>query len=138
MNLTKSSGSSSRRPHQTGRAVGQKNGSHTATPVDWLIDTGSDYAVVWPMVGNAFDVVNAIGVTASPTTGGGGIQVVTGITTEFKVENRKGVALTVRSSKYVGIKSNNAKSNILGMEQLADVGASVTWDPSANQGSLTV
>lgn len=138
MNLTRSSGSSSRRPYQTGRAVGQKNGSYVAAPVDWLIDTGSDYAVVWRKVGNAFDVVNAIGVTASPTTGGGGIQVVTGITTEFKVEDGIGSVLTVQSTKYVGIKSNNAKSNILGMEQLADVGASVTWDPSANQGSLTV
>ena len=138
MNLARSSGSSSRRPYQTGRAVGQKNGSQTATQVDWLVDTGSDYAVMWRTIGNAFDVVLAVGVTASPTTGGGGIQVVTGITTEFEVEDSYGVAHTRQSSKYVGIKSNNAKSNVLGMEQLADVGASVTWDPSSNQGTMRI
>ena len=106
--------------------------------MDWLIDTGADYATVWHSVGNSFDVVNTIGVSASPTTGGGGIQVVTGITTEFQVEDSHGASQTKQSSKYVAIKSNDAKSNILGMEQLADVGASVTWDPSARQGTLKI
>jgi hypothetical protein len=138
MNLTASSGKSSRRPHQTGRALGRKSGLPTAIQVDWLIDTGADYVTVQHSVGNSFDTVNAIGVTASPTTGGGGMQVVTGITTEFEVEDGSGVSHTKQSSKYVAIKSNNAKSNILGMEQLADAGASVRWDPSNKQGALTI
>ena len=56
MNLTASSTKSSRRPYQAGRALGQNSGSPTSTTVDWLIDTGADYATVWRRVGNRFDV----------------------------------------------------------------------------------
>jgi hypothetical protein len=40
--------------------------------------------------------------------------------------------------KRIGIKHNNQGSNVLGMEHVAEVGASVSWEPGAAQGTLTV
>jgi hypothetical protein len=125
-----------RRPFQDGRVLGQQNGAPAATNVEWLVDTGADIVALWDSVGSLFDVVQSIGASASPTTGGGGIQVVTGIQAEFNVEDATGNATTASASGYVGIKSNNAGNNVLGVEQLADAGATVEWDPKLRTGSL--
>jgi len=76
--------------------------------------------------------------TASPTTGGGGIQVVRGLVAEFEVEAGGGSRQTVRAPGYVGIKANDAGSDVLGMEQLAAVNAAVSWNPGTGEGSLHV
>jgi hypothetical protein len=64
------------------------------------------------------------------------MQVVTGLDAEFTVEDAWGNSNTVQASGYAGVKSNNAGSNLLGVEPLAQVGATVEWDPSARAGRL--
>jgi hypothetical protein len=138
VNLGPPSGAaSSARPFQHGRVLGDKNGFPVARGVEWLVDTGAEISTVRNSVGSAFDI-QSVGLSASPTTGGGGIQVVTGMTAEFEVEHADGLARLVQAVKYMGIKSNDAGSDLLGAVHLAEVGASVQWDPAAGQGSLRV
>jgi hypothetical protein len=125
-----------RRPFQAGRVLGDQQGVSTATTVEWLVDTGADIVTLWDSVGSPYDVVHSVGASASPTTGGGGIQVVTGIDAEFDVEDATGNSKTVTVAGFVGIKSNNAGHNLLGVEQLTGAGATVEWDPTLRQGSI--
>ena len=124
-------------PFQQGSAHGTKNSIPVQQAIEWLIDTGAEIAVVRANVGSQFDVVSA-GFSASPTTGGGGIQVVTGVDVCFTVEDPSGAAHQVVSSRYVGIKSQNAGSNLIGMAQIADVQAEVRWDPGTKCVALRV
>jgi hypothetical protein len=64
--------------------------------------------------------------------------VVTGIIAHFTVEDSSGGVHQVSSSRYVGIKSTNGGSDILGMSQIADVDAEVRWDAVAKTGSLRI
>jgi hypothetical protein len=115
--------------------LGHKGGVPVDRGVEWLVDTGADISAIRHGPGSAFDV-QSVALTASPTTGGGGIQVVTGLTAEFEVEDSQQGAMTVQATKYAGIKSANAGSNVLGMAHVAEVGASVVWDPVSLQGNL--
>ena len=133
-----SSDPTTHRPFQAGRVLGDENGVRVAENVEWLVDTGADIVAVWDRVGSRFDAVQAVGATASPTTGGGGMQVVTGIDAEFLVEDASGKMITRQVSGFVAVKSNNAASNVLGVAQLATAGARVEWDPSARSGSLRI
>jgi hypothetical protein len=132
-----SSGSRPGCPFQQGMMSGTKNGASVQANVEYLIDTGADFATVWAATGSRFDV-RPTGFSASPTTGGGGMQVVTGITAHFTVEDSSGNAQQVTSSRYVVIKSTNNGTELLGMAQIADVQADVRWDPNANSGSLRI
>lgn len=105
--------------------------------VEWLIDTGADIGVVRKAVGDQFDLI-ATGASASPTTGGGGILVRTGLQAEFEAEDRSGVHHKLRVSEPVAVKSNNSSSDILGMDQLAAVAVEVTWNPAAQTGTLRI
>jgi hypothetical protein len=118
-------------------ASGVKNGAPAQTIVEYVIDTGADIATLRATAGSNFDIKSA-GFSASPTTGGGGIQVVTGITIHFTVEDCSGSTHQVSSSRYVGVKSTNGGSDLLGMTQIADVGAEVRWDPAAKSGYLRI
>ena len=100
------------------------------------MDTGADISVLHNAIGNSFDVT-PLALSASPTTGGGGIQVVKGIDAEFAVYDSSGMR-TVRASGYTGIKSGNTGSNLLGMNHVQAVGARVVWDPSTGQGTLEI
>lgn len=110
-------------------------GKSSVIDVEWLVDTGSSISVIWNSLGSLFDV-QSVALTAGGTTGGGGIQVTTGITTEFQVQDARGVVTTVQTSRYVGIKSTDAASNILGMDAVAAVGATVVWNPAFETGML--
>jgi hypothetical protein len=132
-----SSGSRPNCPFQQGAASGTKSGASVRINVEYLIDTGADIATVRAATGSQFDV-NTTAFSASPTTGGGGMQVVTGINTLFTVEDSSGNTLQASSSRYVAIKSANTGSDILGMAQIADVQAEVQWDPTKKSGSLRI
>lgn len=125
------------RPHQLGRVCGKRNGIRHEVTVEWLVDTGADLTVVRADVGTQFDA-RPVGLTAAGTTGGGGIQVVTGLSAEFSVLHPIRGSQRVLAHRYVGVKSNNAGSNLLGMEHLAEVGARIIWSPRYARGALMV
>ena len=54
----------------------------------------------------------------------------------FTVRDAQGVNRLIRCSLPVGVKPNNAGSEILGMDQIAHVRAKVRWDPFARDGDL--
>jgi hypothetical protein len=126
----------SKRPHQWGEAAGSKGGRPVTVSVEWLFDTGADVAVVQKRVGDCFDTTPT-GASASPTVGSGGILMVQGIMVSFETEDAMGQSSTVSSSNDLGVKNDNAGSNLIGVDQLADVGAKIWWDPSAQSGGLT-
>nr|WP_038582285.1 hypothetical protein [Mycobacterium marinum] len=101
-----------------------------------MVDTGADLATVRRKVGRAFQYRRPIGATASPTTGGGGIIVVDGLITEFRVADGAGNESIVVSAQLVGVKSNDAGSDVLGMDQVADASATVEWNPRRGDGQL--
>lgn len=126
------------RPVQDGRVLGSRvsDGVPSAVDVTWLVDTGADLATIRDKFGRLFQYQKSIGATASPTTGGGGILVVNGLEAEFTVRDQWGNENTFVSRKLMGVKSNDAGSDLLGMEQLADVGAGVEWSPRSGSGQL--
>jgi len=126
---------SDRRPHQTGSASGTKNGSSVTASTDWLVDTGAEIAILTKDTADRFDLLPTGG-SASATTGGGGILIKRGLTTEFEIQDLSGYAKTVHSSLDVGVKPNNNGSDLLGMDQLKDVGAAIDWDPVNRSGRL--
>jgi hypothetical protein len=135
-NLGPPSGSASdRRPHQRGKAKGLQNGLPHSEDKEWLVDTGAQISVVTKDNGDKFDLT-AVGGSASGTTGGGGILVKSGLEMEFEIFDTNGVATTVKCNLDVGVKHNNKGSEILGMDQIADVDAVVEWDPKARTGRL--
>jgi hypothetical protein len=136
VNLRPSRSGSSIRPFQRGRITGRSRGAVVSEDVEWLVDTGSDITVVRNRVGSVFETTSR-GLTASPTTGGQSIQVVTGLAAEFEVEDLRRRRRWVQAGGYVGIKPNDAASDLLGMQQVADVEATVTWSPSRRRGSIS-
>jgi hypothetical protein len=126
---------SDRRPHQDGKANGFKNGLRITENKEWMVDTGAQISVITKSNGDKFDLT-PLGGSASGTTGGGGILIKSGIEVELEVFDRHGVATTVTCSLAIGVKPNNKGSDILGMDQIANVGAVVEWDPDARTGRL--
>lgn len=111
------------RPHQSGKVVGPRrhDGIPSYVPIDWVVDTGAEITAVHRSIGRLFRY-KSTGASASPTTGGRGIQIVQGISAEFSVTDPAGICTQILSPGRVGVKSNNSGSNILGMEQVANVG----------------
>lgn len=126
---------SDRRPHQKGKARGLKNGLPADADKEWMVDTGAQISVITKSNGDKFDLT-AVGGTASGTTGGGGILVKSGLTMEFEIYDIAGTSKTVTCNLDVGVKPNNKGSEILGMDQIAQVGAIVEWDPATRLGRL--
>ena len=125
----------SRRPHARGEARGSKRGRSVTKTVEWLLDSGADVTVVQKQVGDCFDLV-ATGASASPTTGSRGILMKRGMTVSVTVEDGTGVQRSAASALDVGVKPDNAGSNLVGMEQLAAAGAVLEWDPVRRTGRL--
>jgi len=125
----------SRRPHQNGHVHGTRAAQPVSQAVEWLVDTGADISTVRSSVGAAFDV-RSVAIRARPTTGGGGIRVVTGLRVEFSVKDVLRRVRAARAGGYVGIKSGNTGSDILGVDQLARAAATVTWLPATRRGRL--
>ena len=133
--LPPSGGPSNRRPHQLGRLHGtRKTGAAGSVVVEWLIDSGSDVAVVQARVGAVFDT-KVTGATASPTTGGAGILMVRGLEVEIQVDSGSGT-YPVRVNTDVGIKSSDAGSNIVGVAELQAAGATLVWASRLQAGTL--
>jgi hypothetical protein len=107
-----------------------------ARDVEWVIDTGADITVVRNSVCSGFDVTPRA-LSASSTTGGRDIQVVTGLVAEFDVEDISKNQRRIRADGYIGIKPNDANSDLLGMKQLADADVTVSWNPAIQKGSLS-
>lgn len=124
-------------PWHFGEAVGTKAGTQVREGIEWQVDTGAECSAIKQSIGVKFDSI-ATAFTASPTTGGGGIRVVTGIDVTFTVEDEQGNSRQVQSSRYVAIKPSDACSNLLGMAQLESACAEVRWDPASRTGSLRV
>jgi hypothetical protein len=123
------------RPHQQGKAKGFKSGLPVTENKEWMVDTGAQISVITKSNGDKFDLT-AVGGSASGTTGGGGILVKSGLTMEFEIFDTTGTAKTVTCNLDVGVKPNNKGSEILGMDQIAQVGAIVEWHPKARTGRL--
>jgi len=123
------------RPHQFGRAKGTKFGWPVDESKEWLIDTGASIAVITKDNADKFDLSVVAG-SASGTTGGGGILIKRGLTTEFEVFDYAGSAVKKQCSLDMGVKPNNLGAEILGMDQLNDAGARVYWDPVNKTGKL--
>lgn len=136
MNLRSSNANHhSLRPHQTGHVAGRKSGTHVRFEIEWMIDTGADIGVVRKIVGDKFDLV-ATAASASPTNGGGGILIKQGLQVEFTAEDSVGIPRAMRSALPVGVKSSNAGSDIIGMDQLATLNVEVNWSPNSRVGTL--
>jgi hypothetical protein len=122
-------------PFQDGSAEGTSNHRQVTVVKEWLIDTGARISVITKDNADHFDLT-PLGGSASGTTGGGGILIKSGLTMVFTVREGQGVNRLLRCSLPVGVKPNNAGSEILGMDQLAHVHAKVRWDPFARDGDL--
>jgi hypothetical protein len=130
-----SSNPSDRRPHQNGTAGGFKRGAAVSQPIEWLIDTGAQVSCITKREASNF-TLTPTGASASATTGGAGILMKTGLTTEFEIIDLTGSPKTVSSALDIGVKRNNKGSEILGMDRLRDVKAAVTWEPGGITGRL--
>lgn len=125
------------RPHQSGAAIGTKSSKPARANVEWLVDTGAELGCVRHTIGSQFDLA-ATGASASPTSGGVGILIMNGLEAEFNAEDAFGVSHTLRATQSVAVKSNNAGSDILGMDQLASLNVTIEWDPQVQKGTLTI
>ena len=125
------------RPFQVnGYVDGYKNGSAVSKMVEWLVDTGASVSVVTKNVGDLFDLTPT-GASANATTGGAGIMMNTGLSVEFTVRNPAGNDFVHQSATLdVGKKPDNSGSEVLGMDQVAAVGAGVVWDPKSGTGDV--
>jgi hypothetical protein len=129
------SNAADQRPFQDGSVQGTKNTLPVTAAKEWLIDTGARISTITKANADQFDLM-PLGGSASGTTGGGGILIKSGLTMIFTVRDAQGVNRLVHCSLPVGVKPNNAGSEILGMDQLAHVRARVSWDPFARNGDL--
>jgi len=100
-----------------------------------MVDTGAQISCITKSNGDKFDLT-PVGGTASGTAGGGGILVKSGLEMQFEVLDPHGAPTTVTCNLDVGVKSNNKGSEILGIDQIAHVGALVEWHPKARTGRL--
>jgi hypothetical protein len=123
------------RPFQAGRVEGTKNGIAVTVPKEWLIDTGANISAITRSNADQFDLT-PLGGSASATTGGGGILIKAGLTMVFTVLQPSGQNRWTDCSLPIGVKPNDQGSEILGMDQIASVGAKVRWDPTAQDGDL--
>jgi hypothetical protein len=99
-----------------------------------MVDTGAQIACVTQATGAKFPLKTVAG-SASATTGGGGL-IKSGLTTEFEIINTSGIPTKVRCSLDVGVKPNNAGSEILGMDQMENASAVVEWEPKTGKGRI--
>ena len=128
--------SSDKRPHQVGKGVGVDRWSAPCSvSIEWMVDTGAEIACVTQATANNFQLKTVAG-SASATTGGGGILIKSGLTTEFEVLNTSGRRNSVQCSLDVGVKPNNAGSEILGMDHVENAGAVVEWEPKTGKGRI--
>lgn len=111
-----------RRPGQAGTAKGLKGDAPVTKDKEWLIDTGADRSVLTP--------ANAANFTLTDAPDGGK----KGVTMTFEVFDEEGKAKKVECSLPVDIKDTSL--NIIGMDQLAEVGAEIVWDPDKQKGRL--
>jgi hypothetical protein len=133
---TPAGNSSDKRPHQQGKACGKsKFFMPYCVSIEWLVDTGAEIACITQATANNFRLKNAAG-SASATTGGGGILIKSGLSTEFEVIDKSGNGMKVRCNLSVGVKPNNAGSEILGMDQIEHAKAVVEWEPKSGTGRI--
>lgn len=125
----------SRRPHTVGEVSGTKHGVPVDVGIEWLVDTGADVGVVQKSVGDRFDLIPT-GASASPTAGRTAILMCRGLTVGFDAEDPSGTLVRRASARDVGVKSADTGSNLIGVDQLADAGVTLGWDPVARSGGL--
>ena len=130
-----SGGHHDRRPRQAGALAGVNgHGARVLATVEWLIDTGAEISAVQARYGRPF-VTRTTALTASATTGGTAIRVVDGLEVEVAVGGSGGRS-SRRVARPVGIKSDDAGSNLVGMDAVAAVRATVIWGPLHQTGVL--
>jgi hypothetical protein len=127
-------GSTDPRPFQAGHLEGTKGGLPLTASKLWLVDTGAMVSALTKDNADQFDLT-PLGASAASTTGGAMI-VKVGATMVFPVLDRFGVENQRRRSLPVAVKPNNQGSDILGMDQVANVNAKVRWDPVTQDGDL--
>lgn len=127
--------SANERPYQLGKAKGKKAGAVVEVDVEWLIDTGADISTIRKSTADKFDLTATAG-SASGTTGGGGMLIKSGLTMKFRILDQNDKDQQVECSLDVAVKHNDAGSDILGMDQIAEVEAEIQWDPKGKAGRL--
>jgi hypothetical protein len=122
----------SRRPFQQGEAKGTKNGKAVTISTEWLIDTGADISKLRADNAAHFDLVPTG--TIARGTGGGMMFAYSGLTMRFKREDRNGTEEWVECALAVAVGASG--SNIIGMDQLAEVGCTIEWNPATRTGRI--
>ena len=105
--------------------------------VEWLVDTGAEVSAITNHNANQFDLVSVAG-SVSATTGGGGIVIMSGVSTVFEMFDVLSNPQQMKCSRKIGVKPNNYGSEILGMDRVAHVSAVVEWDPTSRKGRLRI
>ena len=65
--------------------------------------------------------------TAKPTSGPIGIAIYSGIDVEFEAQDQSGSMVSVLARGFIGVKSADTGSNLLGMQEISAVGGTVIW-----------
>jgi hypothetical protein len=110
-------------------------------PVEWLIDTGADISGVNGTVGGTFATTGVKGATANPLWGAVGFTVVKGIQVELDVVDTSLKVQTVATkapTRYTAVRNQARGINVVGMNHLAELKATVEWNPDNQSGDLVV
>jgi carbon monoxide dehydrogenase subunit G len=110
-------------------------GAPVAKIKEWLVDTGATISAITKSNADDFDLT-PVAVTAQATGAGAGIIMKSGLTMFFLVKDSFGTDVERQCNLDVGVKPDDSGSEVLGMDQVAHVGAKVHWDPRACDGDL--
>jgi hypothetical protein len=109
-----------RRPGQAGTATGSKAGANVTATKEWLVDTGAHVSCLTAENAAKFDLTDAPGGRKH------------GVTMHFHVTDADGNEKAVACSLDVLI----GNSDIIGMDQLAEIGAEIVWNPGKQTGRI--
>jgi hypothetical protein len=119
----------SRKPYQAGKVRGVRNGTAVELAKEWMVDTGAEYSVISKSNADQLDL--------TPTGATSGVFVIkTGLKMVFTVKNAQGVDEEVECDLPVLVAPDDTYGDILGMDQIAHVGARVRWRPGDRSGDI--
>ena len=124
------------RPHQDGTAEGDLNGTPVVEPVTWLIDSGAEIGAVRKYRRAQFSTTPYHAYGGQGAGGNSGISVHAGIEVVLEGVDPAGGAVRLSSTRPVGVWNSSRPSEVIGMDQLEEMNATLTWDPASGTGSL--
>jgi hypothetical protein len=130
------------RPQQQGRVVGRPDPDHgqhiedLSADVVWLVDSGADITTVRDCIGRQFGYREVEGAYVLGANGEKFGLVVEGLKAEFSVKDHAGKPRPVQTRGYMCIAPDDSEEDLLGMDHVANAGATLVWDPRGGAGSL--